>query len=100
MDPEPAAVSNDYSDSERHSPINPSDHSFSSQSDDLLIRDGPSVAFLGFAIAIATVVVPLTAVLTVRSSRGVDKTPTVLERSDGSPASTPISVPRVSESGG
>ncbi len=100
MDPEPAAVSNDYPNIERISPLNPSDTSLSNQSEDPMIRDGPSVAFLGFAIAIATVVVPIAAVLTVRSSRGVNRTPTVLERSDGSQASTPISVPRVSKSGG
>ncbi|KGG25537.1 hypothetical protein EV14_2198 [Prochlorococcus sp. MIT 0703] len=56
----------------------------------------PSIALLGLTIAIATVGVPLAAVLTDRSAGRESMVPTALEK-DGSQLSTPISFTRVGQ---
>ncbi len=57
-----------------------------------------SVALLGLLVAIATIAIPLVAVLTDRLKGGETIVPTVLKR-NGSKPTSPISFPRSSQSG-
>ncbi len=99
MDPEPAAVlfNNIDNESTAHKPL-PEDE-LGDQPEDPLISSAPTITLIGFTIAFAIIVVPLTAVFTARSFKGVHPVPSLTERSNGSQSSTAIPGTRISEFG-
>ena len=96
MDPEPALLSI-------------SDNNFLSleernaesllQQEDSFVMNGPSAAVLGLTIAIATVAVPLFAVMSVRPFGGDSGPKTSVIERNGSKPPFPVSITRVSQSG-
>ena len=97
MDPEPLAVSRPSSQvDESLRSFDQGDIQGMDEEDPFSLNE-PSIAFLGLAIAIATIVIPLVAVLIDRPLGRENIVPTALER-DGSKSSPPISLTRPSES--
>ncbi|WP_320674313.1 hypothetical protein [Prochlorococcus sp. MIT 1341] len=66
--------------------------------EDFLSFNSPSIVFLGFIIAIATIAVPLYAVISIRPHAGSSSTTTVIEN-NGSKLPLPITVLRFGQPG-
>ena len=96
MDPDPASVSSPSSKGEELSRSRHDSGLIGPDPEDPFSLSAPSIALLGLTIAIATVGVPLAAVLTDRSAGRESMVPTALEK-DGSKLSTPISFTRVGQ---
>jgi len=99
MDPEPASVSSPSAQGEGSSKSLHESGLTGSEPEEPFSLSVPSIALLGLTIAIATVGVPLAAVLTDRSANRESMIPTALEQ-DGSKFSSPISLTRGGQLGG
>ncbi len=97
MDPEPALLSNSNKLSLRPPKGN---KKLLPEQETFLAMNEPSVAFLGLTIAIATVAVPLIAVMTVRPFEGRTNLTTSVKESNGSKQPIPLSISRFSKPGG
>ena len=100
MDPEPASVSNPSAQWEGSSKSLHESGLTGSEPEEPFSLSVPSIALLGLTIAIATVGVPLAAVLTDRPASRESMAPTALEKKDGSKFSSPISLTRGGQLGG
>ena len=98
MAPDPLAVSETSSEALASSPSFGQEESAGVEQEDPYSFNGPFIAVLGLTIAVATIAVPLGAVLNDSSFRGSHLAPAALE-SDGSKPSLPISITRIGKSG-
>jgi len=99
MDPEPASASSPSAQGEGAFKSPHQSGLTGPESEEPFSLSVPSIALLGLTIAIATVGVPLAAVLTDRSANRESMIPTALEQ-DGSKFSSPISLTRSGQLGG
>jgi len=98
MDIEPVAVSKSSSEALTTSQSSGEEENSGVEQEDPYSFHGPSIAVLGLTIAVATIAVPLGAVLNDSSFRGSRLAPAALE-SDGPKPSLPISLTRISKPG-
>ena len=96
MDPDPASVSSPSSKGEELSRSRHNSGLIGPDPEDPFGLSAPSIGLMGLTIAIATVGVPLEAVLRDLSAGRESMVPTALEK-DGSKLSTPISFTRVGQ---
>ena len=99
MDPEPAAISRISTQFESISRSPHEGEKTEIEDEEPFSLSSSSAVLLGVAIALATVGIPLVAVLTERSIERESMVPTALE-SDGSKTSLPISFARFSQPSG
>ncbi len=98
MDSEPVSASRPFKEFEWSSKSSLKEDVQASDDEDPLSLNGPSITLLGLTIAIATVGIPIVAVITERPFGRESVSPTILEL-DGSKSSLPISLARTSKLG-
>lgn len=99
MDPEPAAALRTSVPVDSTTRFSHQENSQGIDDEDPFSLNGPTISLLGITIAIATIGIPLAAVLTERQTGRESMVPTAL-KSDGSQPSSSISFTRASELGG